>query len=100
MMALKWGSPPAMAMETKVTKSCGSLRASSLIKVVADGSSGSGFPSFIPKEIEKIRDPFARSLCRRIVRLPVLVGSLAFPTFFCRYISLSAFFSDWASCIS
>ncbi|KAJ4707309.1 alpha/beta-Hydrolases superfamily protein [Melia azedarach] len=72
MMALKWGSPPAMAMETKVTKSCGSLRASSLIKVVADGSSGSGFPSFIPKEIEKIRDPFARSLCRRIVRLPVL----------------------------
>ncbi|KAF7809042.1 alpha/beta fold hydrolase [Senna tora] len=35
--------------------------------VVADG----GFPSFLPKEIEKIKDPFARNLAVRIQRLPV-----------------------------
>lgn len=32
-----------------------------------------GFPSFLPKEVEKIKDPFARSLAQRIQRLPVQV---------------------------
>lgn len=30
-----------------------------------------GFPSFLPKEVENIKDPFARKLATRIVRLPV-----------------------------
>ncbi|KAK9676025.1 hypothetical protein RND81_11G048800 [Saponaria officinalis] len=30
-----------------------------------------GFPSFLPKEIESIKDPFARNLASRIERLPV-----------------------------
>ncbi|OWM64531.1 uncharacterized protein LOC116206857 [Punica granatum] len=33
-----------------------------------------GFPSFLPKEVENIRDPFARRLAQRIERLPVEVG--------------------------
>ncbi|KAL3643873.1 hypothetical protein CASFOL_011805 [Castilleja foliolosa] len=39
-------------------------------------SSGGGgaFPSFLPKEVHKIRDPFARNLAQRIQRLPVQVG--------------------------
>ncbi|KAI3933435.1 hypothetical protein MKW92_013921 [Papaver armeniacum] len=33
--------------------------------------SGSGFPSFLPKEVEKIKDPYARKLAQRIERIPV-----------------------------
>ncbi|KAH9618774.1 hypothetical protein KSS87_008061 [Heliosperma pusillum] len=33
-----------------------------------------GFPSFLPKEIHKIKDPFARNLALRIERLPVQVS--------------------------
>ncbi|MCL7028768.1 hypothetical protein MKW94_003826 [Papaver nudicaule] len=32
----------------------------------------SGFPSFLPKEVEKIKDPYARKLAQRIERLPVV----------------------------
>uniref|UniRef100_A0A6N2L210 Serine aminopeptidase S33 domain-containing protein n=1 Tax=Salix viminalis TaxID=40686 RepID=A0A6N2L210_SALVM len=32
---------------------------------------GSNFPSFLPKEVENIKDPFARRLATRIERLPV-----------------------------
>ncbi|XP_042982175.1 uncharacterized hydrolase YugF isoform X4 [Carya illinoinensis] len=32
-----------------------------------------GFPSFLPKEIENIKDPFARTFATRIERLPVSV---------------------------
>ncbi|KAI3861797.1 hypothetical protein MKX03_027402 [Papaver bracteatum] len=32
---------------------------------------GSGFPSFLPKEVEKIKDPYAIKLAQRIERLPV-----------------------------
>ncbi|KAL3636565.1 hypothetical protein CASFOL_018864 [Castilleja foliolosa] len=41
-----------------------------------DGSGGDcgGFPSFLPKEVNKIRDPSARNLAQRIQRLPVQVG--------------------------
>ncbi|KAL5553640.1 hypothetical protein UlMin_041041 [Ulmus minor] len=33
-----------------------------------------GFPSFLPKEVEKIKDPFARKLASRIERVPVHVS--------------------------
>ncbi|KAI3462885.1 hypothetical protein Pfo_019548 [Paulownia fortunei] len=38
------------------------------------GGPGGGFPSFLPKEVHKIRDPSARTLAQRIQRLPVQVG--------------------------
>ncbi|XP_028803586.1 uncharacterized protein LOC114758681 isoform X3 [Neltuma alba] len=54
-------SASALAMPTRCTM-LGRFR------VVADG-----FPSFLPKEVEKIKDPFARNLAKRIQRLPVPV---------------------------
>ncbi|XP_048318428.1 alpha/beta hydrolase domain-containing protein VTE7 [Ziziphus jujuba] len=36
-------------------------------------SSSAGFPSFLPKEVDKIKDPFARKLATRIERLSVPV---------------------------
>ncbi|CAI0390762.1 unnamed protein product [Linum tenue] len=42
------------------------------VSSVADGL---GFPSFLPKEVEGIKDPYARKLASRIQRLPVTVGS-------------------------
>ncbi|KAF8408202.1 hypothetical protein HHK36_007345 [Tetracentron sinense] len=36
--------------------------------------SATGFPSFLPKEVERIKDPFARNLAQRIERLPVQVN--------------------------
>lgn len=38
--------------------------------VLSDGNSGA-FPSFLPKEVGKIKDPFARTMARKIERLPV-----------------------------
>lgn len=70
-MALKLGSPPATPMGAKVGKRCERFKAFGLVKVTADGGGGGEFPSFLPKEIGKIRDPFARNLAQRIVRLPV-----------------------------
>ncbi|KAL7135667.1 hypothetical protein ABFS83_11G113200 [Erythranthe nasuta] len=41
----------------------------------AEGVDPTGsFPSFLPKEVYKIRDPSARTLAQRIQRLPVKVG--------------------------
>uniref|UniRef100_A0A2P2M0I7 Uncharacterized protein LOC107428819 isoform X1 n=2 Tax=Rhizophora mucronata TaxID=61149 RepID=A0A2P2M0I7_RHIMU len=34
----------------------------------------SNFPAFLPKEVEKIKDPFARKLATRIERLSVKLG--------------------------
>ncbi|CAA7055473.1 unnamed protein product [Microthlaspi erraticum] len=34
-------------------------------------ANGDGFPAFLPKEVKNIKDPFARTLAQRIVRLPV-----------------------------
>ncbi|XP_051117629.1 uncharacterized protein LOC127242214 [Andrographis paniculata] len=57
---------------------CGRRR---LLDCTASVSSGDGgkdiggvFPSFLPKEVHKIRDPSARNLAQRIQRLPVQVG--------------------------
>ncbi|KAA8532904.1 hypothetical protein F0562_032979 [Nyssa sinensis] len=36
--------------------------------------SADAFPSFLPKEVERIKDPFARKLATRIERLPVQVS--------------------------
>ncbi|XP_047322602.1 uncharacterized hydrolase YugF-like isoform X2 [Impatiens glandulifera] len=46
----------------------------SRFKVSADN-----FPSFLPKQVEKIKDPFARKLATRIQRLPVPVSFLENP---------------------
>ncbi|XP_044467641.1 uncharacterized protein LOC123197407 isoform X2 [Mangifera indica] len=71
MMALKWGSSlPAHPATVAMPKKSGSLRAE-LMKVGVSDSGGREFPLFLPKEVEKIKDPFARSLAQRIQRLPV-----------------------------
>ncbi|XVE83686.1 hypothetical protein DITRI_Ditri16bG0106500 [Diplodiscus trichospermus] len=74
MAALKLGSlPPAALGRVTITKKC--ERLSGGVKVVGDGVGVgvNGFPSFLPKEVEKIKDPFARNLARRIKRLPVQI---------------------------
>ena len=55
-----------------VTKKC--ERLSGGVKMVGDGGGNNGFPTFLPKEVEKIKDPFARNLARRIKRLFVQIG--------------------------
>ncbi|KAA3456079.1 monoacylglycerol lipase ABHD6 [Gossypium australe] len=73
MAALRLGSlPPPTLTGITVTKKC--ERFNGGFKVVGDGGGDSGFPPFLPKEIEKIKDPFARNLARRIKRLPVQVS--------------------------
>ncbi|XP_027077861.2 alpha/beta hydrolase domain-containing protein VTE7-like isoform X1 [Coffea arabica] len=47
---------------------CGGRLGTNVIAV--DGE----FPSFLPKEVKEIKDPFARTLAQRIQRLPVKVG--------------------------
>lgn len=37
-----------------------------------------GFPSFLPKEVQNIKDPYARTLAQRIERLPVQVFYVLF----------------------
>ncbi|OVA00797.1 Alpha/beta hydrolase fold-1 [Macleaya cordata] len=48
-----------------VTTTCRNFRG---FRVSADG-----FPSFLPKEVERIKDPYARKLAKRIERLPVQI---------------------------
>uniref|UniRef100_A0A2P2M0H7 Uncharacterized protein MANES_01G028200 n=1 Tax=Rhizophora mucronata TaxID=61149 RepID=A0A2P2M0H7_RHIMU len=38
----------------------------------------SNFPAFLPKEVEKIKDPFARKLATRIERLSVRANNCSF----------------------
>lgn len=40
---------------------------------------GDGFPPFLPKEVENIKDPYARKLATRIERLPVPVTLTPLP---------------------
>ena len=74
--ALKLGSPPVMGI--KMARKHGSLKASKLKVFAVDGAAGdaASFPSFLPEEVEKIKDPFARSLSKRMQRLPVQVSHL------------------------
>ncbi|XP_031106528.1 uncharacterized protein LOC116011146 [Ipomoea triloba] len=45
-----------------------------VLEVPTENKGCCGFPSFLPKEVHKIKDPFARTLAQRIQRLPVQVG--------------------------
>ncbi|KAF5748928.1 monoacylglycerol lipase ABHD6 [Tripterygium wilfordii] len=69
-MALIWGFPPPPPMSVKCVRSGARFKV-----MAADGGGDGGFPSFLPKEVEKIRDPFARNLAQRIERLPVQMQS-------------------------
>ncbi|KAF5176548.1 alpha/beta-Hydrolases superfamily protein [Thalictrum thalictroides] len=44
-------------------------------RIKCTSSNKDGFPSFLPKQVEKIKDPFARKLATRIQRLPVQISS-------------------------
>ncbi|KAJ7974317.1 alpha/beta-Hydrolases superfamily protein [Quillaja saponaria] len=85
-MALKWVSQPFTL--TAMARECGRVPSSPLVGVavikqcatsgdfgVLVGKKGSNFPTFLPKEVEKIKDPFARNLAKRIERLPVQIES-------------------------
>ncbi|VVA39259.1 PREDICTED: alpha/beta [Prunus dulcis] len=61
MLSLTGGSTPSIAAKCTIQRG---FRVRSV----------SGFPSFLPKEVEKIKDPFARKLAARIERLPVSFG--------------------------
>ncbi|KAG6736112.1 hypothetical protein POTOM_061185 [Populus tomentosa] len=69
---LKLGSLPLLG--GNMTKKCASLKASKHKVFDVHGAGDAEFPSFLPKEVEKIKDPFARSLAKRIGRLPVQIG--------------------------
>jgi hypothetical protein len=71
-MSLKLGSLPLLG--GNVAKKCASLKASKHKVFDVDGAGDAEFPSFLPKEVERIKDPFARSLAKRIERLPVQVS--------------------------
>ncbi|KAK4602999.1 hypothetical protein RGQ29_011827 [Quercus rubra] len=79
MLAFKLGSPPPPPPplpSLTQAKKCGRFRVFAGIFKTGAGTAASddGFPPFLPKEVEKIKDPFARSLAQRIERLPVKVG--------------------------
>ncbi|KAK7274951.1 hypothetical protein RIF29_16053 [Crotalaria pallida] len=67
MMLFSLSSPLGGSGRLPVISSSCSRKLTSF-KAVADG-----FPSFLPKEVESIQDPFARKLAMRIQRLPVPV---------------------------
>ncbi|WCJ25590.1 alpha/beta-Hydrolases superfamily protein [Euphorbia peplus] len=50
------------------------LKLEGLHVTLSSNSGRNGFPSFLPKDIHKIKDPFARSLATRIQRLPVQIS--------------------------
>ncbi|GAV57430.1 Abhydrolase_6 domain-containing protein [Cephalotus follicularis] len=58
----------ALAATPPLLSKCSSSRTQWRLKVMADDDA---FPSFLPKQVEKIKDPFARRLAKRIERLPV-----------------------------
>lgn len=73
MMALSLNSPPVgVEILRKMRRGFGALGCEAYGNVNGDG----GFPSFLPKEVEKVKDPFARSMAQRIQRLPVQVITL------------------------
>ncbi|KAB1211517.1 2-hydroxy-6-oxononadienedioate/2-hydroxy-6-oxononatrienedioate hydrolase [Morella rubra] len=76
-MAMRWGHPPApLPMRVIVARKRGCLRVLARRSPGGCGvGTGAGFPSFLPKEVEEIKDPFARTLAQRIERLPVQTGS-------------------------
>ncbi|XP_027920981.1 uncharacterized protein LOC114179002 isoform X2 [Vigna unguiculata] len=63
--------PPKFPSQTRLP-----FPSSPKLKVVSETDV---FPSFVPKEVHRIKDPFARSLSKRIQRLPVSVRFLEDP---------------------
>lgn len=68
-MAIMWGLS-SLPMGATIAKKCGRLRGVWDLSS-ENGSAGCTFPSFLPKEVENIKDPYARTLAQRIERLPV-----------------------------
>lgn len=71
MTTLMWvcsQSPQTMAMASPASKGGGSCLGALMDR---NNGAGNGFPSFLPKEVQNIKDPFARNLAQRIERLPV-----------------------------
>ncbi|KAM1296846.1 hypothetical protein ACFX2I_023644 [Malus domestica] len=78
MMPLMWCSaplspPPEAVVGTLMAKKDGSFR--SVVINMRGAGTNNGFPSFLPKEVEKIKDPYARTLAQRMERLPVPIAS-------------------------
>ncbi|KAK9924936.1 hypothetical protein M0R45_033277 [Rubus argutus] len=76
MMSLVYGSSPPPESLVPAIKKCGNLKGA---RIFPNGScsgfgSGNSFPPFLPKEVEKIKDPYARNLAQRMERLPVQMG--------------------------
>ncbi|TQD95264.1 hypothetical protein C1H46_019056 [Malus baccata] len=75
-LLLMWGAAPPSP--PPLGKKGGSLRGLISRAVVSNAKgagTNNGFPSFLPKEVDKIKDPYARTLARRMERLPVPMGS-------------------------
>lgn len=69
-----WGAEPPSP--PPLGKKGGSLRgliSRGVVRSVRGAGTDNGFPLFLPKEVEKIKDPYARTLARRMERLPVPV---------------------------
>ncbi|KAE9595664.1 hypothetical protein Lalb_Chr17g0341191 [Lupinus albus] len=64
MFSMSLGGSFTLPMKNKMRKR--------FFNVVAEADDD-GFPSFLPKQVERIQDPFARKLAMRIQRLPVSV---------------------------
>lgn len=66
--------PPSMGVTPAA--STGRMGGFKVVEAAGGGVAGCGqsFPSFLPKEVERIKDPFARNLAQRIERLPVHLG--------------------------
>ncbi|PON83489.1 Alpha/beta hydrolase fold [Trema orientale] len=71
-MTFMWVSAPSpQIMSITLSNKCGSLKLKGLIDRGKGPSASDGFPSFLPKEVQNIKDPYARTLAQRIRRLPV-----------------------------
>ncbi|XP_022955466.1 uncharacterized protein LOC111457484 [Cucurbita moschata] len=72
-MTLKWCLPSLSLHQLTRTPMAAKCEGLGLGGVLSDGNSGA-FPSFLPKEVGKIKDPFARTMARKIERLPMTLS--------------------------
>ncbi|XP_022948386.1 uncharacterized protein LOC111452078 isoform X2 [Cucurbita moschata] len=72
-MILKWGFPSLALHQLTRTPMSAKCEGLGIGDVFSDGNCG-GFPSFLPKEVGKIKDPFARTMARKIERLPITLS--------------------------
>ncbi|CAK9324965.1 unnamed protein product [Citrullus colocynthis] len=71
-MTLKWGFPSLTPLHLTKTPMAAKCEGLGLGGLFSDANSGA-FPSFLPKEVAKINDPFARTMARKIERLPMML---------------------------